>query len=363
MCSATTCIFRMHNTKIKTRDFSFRINFINLSSTKSQNQEKLFIHLKNTISKMLPLLNKGELIASQKLRKRQRHTDATKIDDVSIVTPGEVITSDSSQFLRGHGTYIDDRGRLVASVAGTVERVNKLISVRPPKARYTGEVGDVVVGRVVEVLQKRWMVDIGGHQHAVLLLTSVNLPGGQQRRRTTEDQLQMRELYVEGDLISAEVQNHFHDGSASIHARSLKYGKLLNGQKITVTPALIPRLKQHFIQLKNLGVDVILGKNGHVWITVSREGETGTSGKTATVRNVELMRKMNQEHAERVFEPEARKNVALVRNVILLLEQRYRSISPESIMNVVREVQSRGLEAMQLLHPVQAEEIMQAVFG
>jgi len=353
----------MHNTKIKTRDFSFRINFINLSSTKSQNQEKLFIHLKNTISKMLPLLNKGELIASQKLRKRQRHTDATKIDDVSIVTPGEVITSDSSQFLRGHGTYIDDRGRLVASVAGTVERVNKLISVRPPKARYTGEVGDVVVGRVVEVLQKRWMVDIGGHQHAVLLLTSVNLPGGQQRRRTTEDQLQMRELYVEGDLISAEVQNHFHDGSASIHARSLKYGKLLNGQKITVTPALIPRLKQHFIQLKNLGVDVILGKNGHVWITVSREGETGTSGKTATVRNVELMRKMNQEHAERVFEPEARKNVALVRNVILLLEQRYRSISPESIMNVVREVQSRGLEAMQLLHPVQAEEIMQAVFG
>ena len=81
--------------------------------------------------------------------------------------------------------------------------MNKLISVRPPKARYTGEVVDVVVGRVVEVLQKRWMVDIGGHQNAVLLLTSVNLPGGQQRRRTTEDQLQMRDLYVEGDLNSA----------------------------------------------------------------------------------------------------------------------------------------------------------------
>jgi exosome complex component RRP4 len=310
---------------------------------------------------MLPLLNKGELVASQQQRKRQRHADASKIDDVSVVTPGEVITSDSTQFLRGHGTYIDEQGRLVASVAGTVERVNKLISVRPPKARYMGEVGDVVVGRVVEVLQKRWLVDIGGHQHSVLLLTSVNLPGGQQRRRTTEDQLQMRELYVEGDLISAEVQNFFHDGAASIHARSLKYGKLLNGQNISVTPALIPRLKQHFVQLKSLGVDLILGKNGHVWITVSRDNDAG-AGKTATVRNVELMRQMNQEHAERVIHATARKNVALVRNVILLLEQRYCSISPETIMSVVREVQSRALDAMQLLHPVTAEQVLRVVF-
>ena len=311
---------------------------------------------------MLPLLNKGELLASQQHRKRQRHVDTSTVDAVSIVTPGEVITADSTQFLRGHGTYIDDRGRLVASVAGTVERVNKLISVRPPKARYMGEVGDVVVGRVVEVLQKRWLVDIGGHQHSVLLLTSVNLPGGQQRRRTTEDQLQMRELYVEGDLISAEVQNFFHDGSASIHARSLKYGKLLNGQNISVTPALVPRLKQHFVQLKSLGVDIILGKNGHIWITVSRENDAA-AGKTATVRNVELMRKRTQEHAERVIDGAARKNVALVRNVILLLEQRYCLISPATIMNVVEEVQRRNLEAKQLLHPITAEEVLNVVFG
>ena len=96
---------------------------------------------------------------------------------------------------------------------------------------------------------------------------------------------------------------------------------------------------------------------------MSREGDTETNGKTATVRNVELMRKMNQEHADRVINAAARKNVALVRNVILLLEQRYCSISPQSIMNVVREVQSRGLDAMQLLHPVTASEVLNEVFG
>jgi exosome complex RNA-binding protein Rrp4 len=51
---------------------------------------------------------------------------------------------------RGHGTYEDD-GELVANVSGVVERVNKLVRVRPLQARYVGDVGDVVVGRVKEV--------------------------------------------------------------------------------------------------------------------------------------------------------------------------------------------------------------------
>lgn len=54
-------------------------------------------------------------------------------------------------FYRGHGTYIDSESTVISSVAGVVERVNKLISVRALKARYTGEIGDIVVGRITEV--------------------------------------------------------------------------------------------------------------------------------------------------------------------------------------------------------------------
>jgi exosome complex component RRP4 len=68
---------------------------------------------------------------------------------------------------------------LTASVAGVVERVNKLISVRPIKNRYSGEVGDVIVGRILEVQQKRWKVDTNSRLDSVLLLSSVNLPGGE----------------------------------------------------------------------------------------------------------------------------------------------------------------------------------------
>jgi len=57
------------------------------------------------------------------------------IVNLHIVTPGEIITKDPS-FIRGHGTYQTASGELVASVAGVVERVNKLVTVKPLKSRY-----------------------------------------------------------------------------------------------------------------------------------------------------------------------------------------------------------------------------------
>lgn len=38
----------------------------------------------------------------------------------------------------------------------------------------------------------------------------------------------MRKYLQEGDLVSAEVQSVFSDGSLSLHTRSLKYGKVCN---------------------------------------------------------------------------------------------------------------------------------------
>ena len=45
--------------------------------------------------------------------------------------------------------------------------------------RYSGEIGDVLIGRVLEVGQKRWKVDTLAHLNSILLLSSVNLPGGE----------------------------------------------------------------------------------------------------------------------------------------------------------------------------------------
>ena len=75
------------------------------------------------------------------------------IQDGRFFSPGDVITKDAG-FMRGHGTYMKN-GTLYASVAGSIQRVNKLISVTPLKTKYQGEIGDVIVGRITEVQQKR----------------------------------------------------------------------------------------------------------------------------------------------------------------------------------------------------------------
>ncbi|KAI0344704.1 exosome complex exonuclease rrp4 [Trametopsis cervina] len=199
------------------------------------------------------------------------------LSDGKLTCPGEAVTS-SQAFMRGHGTYVDQE-EVISSVAGTIERVNKLITVRAARTRYNPEVGDLVVGRITEVQPRRWKVEAGSRQDAVLMLSSVNLPGGVQRRKLESDELQMRTFFEEGDLLVAEVQAFFSDGAMSLHTRSLRYGKLRNGQLVIVPPVLIRRLKSHFIVLP-CNVDLILGLNGYVWISKhvkasEQEGEEG----------------------------------------------------------------------------------------
>ncbi|XP_074629936.1 exosome complex component RRP4-like [Acropora palmata] len=203
-------------------------------------------------------------------KRRKKIASSVGIESKHIVSPGDVITEDTG-YMRGHGTYIDG-DKLIASVAGVVERVNKLICVRPFKTRYNGEVGDVVVGRITEVGQKRWKVETFSKLDSVLLLSSVNLPGGELRRRSAEDELMMRHFLAEGDLISAEVQSLYSDGSLSLHTRSLKYGKLREGTLVQVPPSLVKRCKTHFLNFP-CGATVILGNNGYVWICPLEEEE------------------------------------------------------------------------------------------
>ena len=138
----------------------------------------------------------------------EQHNFESKMEaaaDVRIVLPGDYI---GQGYIAGHGTYENPNDQnIYANLAGVVHQIDKVICVRPLRQGYRPDIGDVVVGRIVQVDQKRWMVDINSYQHAILNLTSINLPGGVQRRRSEEDQLNMRNFFKEGDIISAEVMS------------------------------------------------------------------------------------------------------------------------------------------------------------
>jgi exosome complex component RRP4 len=277
----------------------------------------------------------------------------------SIVVPGQVITTEGG-YIRGHGTYMQasesEEGEpvLIASVAGVVERVNKLISVRPIHSRFIAEVGDLVVGRITTVGSKHWKVDLGAHKDAVLALSSVNLPGGAQRIRTADDQLQMRTFYQEHDLISAEVQNVGADGGISLHTRSLKYGKLENGLLLQVPQVLIRRLKQHTVTLPApIGVALILGTNGSVWITRALPDEWSsedTSGDlhSLTPRAEQLMQ-LRKLHAETPILREERERICRVRNAAAALRHCSALLTPEAIVAVYNRSLSAGMPVQDMI--------------
>ena len=254
---------------------------------------------------------------------------------MQLCVPGEAIT-DEPGYLRGHGSYLrfnEETGvkTLVAAVAGQVERVNKLISVRPPQGRYLGEVGDLVVGRISGVEAKRWKTNLGATKDATLQLSSVNLAEGAQRMRTHEDQMQMRSILEEGDLISAEIQNISSDGTISLHTRSLKYGKLENGQLLVVPSVLVKRLPQHYVSLP-WGVDLILGRNGYIWITrsVPSDWKVGQD-MDGIAPTTEALENLRARHESTQLLADERVAVARVFNIVSILAKHQLFIDPASI--------------------------------
>lgn len=276
-----------------------------------------------------------------------------------LTSPGETITS-SKEFMRGHGTYVDDED-VVASVTGLIERVNKLVSVRPLKSRYTPEVGDLVVGRIAEVAQQRWKVDANARQDAVLMLSSVNLPGGVQRRKVESDALKMREFLAEGDLLVAEVQQIMGDGMISLHTRSTQYGKLRNGSLVIIPSSLIRRLKTHIYTLPPpcgpVGVDVFLGLNGYIWVcqhtdrTDTAEGSVGFEGEGVYSNNNDDML------------PESRIAIALVSNLIVLLARHSLPLTDSMLLSAYNWVTNSGLTAAALLQRDVEEDLLRNVVG
>ncbi|KAL0478245.1 exosome complex protein RPR4 [Acrasis kona] len=278
---------------------------------------------------------------------RKSHVQMTKTNgrlQVQIVTPGELIVKNASNALCGHGTFRDDQDQLLSSVCGIVERVNKLISVRPLRARYPGEVGDVVVGRITEITGKRWKVDIQARQDAVMLLSSVNLPGGVQRRKTNEDQLNMRSVFAENDLIVAEVHSRPNrDGSLQLQTRSSRYGKLENGVFVRVYAALVKRCTQHFHTF-DFGVQVILGNNGYIWITKKTPVDENKQKSMPFYTSADA----DKNEAE-VIEGKDRENICRVRNAILALQSQFLPIYPATILDVIE--MSKGMESKEMTLP------------
>ncbi|KAL9435815.1 hypothetical protein AB3S75_021976 [Citrus x aurantiifolia] len=278
---------------------------------------------------------------------------SSKSNPNSCVTVGDTIPVYEDGILKGHGTS-DQKGELAATVCGVVERINKLIYVRALRARYKPETGDIVIGRVIEVVPKRWKLEINFTQDAILMLSSMNLPDGIQRRRTAVDELNMRSIFTENDLVCAEVRSSQGDGSLQLQARNQKYGKLERGQLLTVDPYLVKRRKQHFHHLEEYGIDLIIGCNGYIWIgdhVEARDKMVVDQGSNSEQPIAKCDKNsMDLDEQDGTYTPrEARENICRIANAIRVLSRLGFNITVEVILETVNLSNSLNLDIHDML--------------
>ncbi|KPA77135.1 putative exosome complex exonuclease putativeribosomal RNA processing protein 4 [Leptomonas pyrrhocoris] len=247
-------------------------------------------------------------------------------------------TSAEEVYLRGFNTFAGNNpsdvalihegaGEIVAAINGHIEVTDRVVSVKGLLPRYQPEVGDVIVGRILEVAGNKWLVDVNSTQTAIMLLSNVTEPGGMLRRRGRGDELGMRQLFDQEDLVAAEVQRISPDGVVSLHTRAAeKYGRLCGfGILVSVRPSLVKRAKHQFVELPDLHADLIIGLNGNVWISWKKAADD------------------TAEEKER--ESEARQNVARIANCIKALSAAQIQIHPASVEAAVAASLEAGFSA------------------
>ncbi len=230
-----------------------------------------------------------------------------------LVVPGTLLAQ--GPFKNGRGTF-KEGNRLYSSVVGLVRLSNDTVSVVPLEGPYIPEVGDTVIGKIVDVKFSNWIVDIGAPYQAGLRVQDA-VEG-----RVDVLKTDLRKIFDIGDIIYAKVKAFNEINQIDLITRGMLFngGPLKGGQLVKITPSKVPRLigkgGSMINMIKNLtGTRIIVGQNGWVWVSGRKEEleklaieailkvnrESHTQGLTDRVREM-LVQRLNEFKEQGIIE-------------------------------------------------------------
>ena len=180
-----------------------------------------------------------------------------------IVTPGDLLAEGS--FEAGRNTYRVD-SRIYACKLGLVEYKGRTVNVVALNTFYVPSVGDLVIGKIVEINLHGWTVDINSPYLATLRASEVFT----KPYKPQKDELS--EILDIGDLIQAKVIAYDRTRNPLLTIREPGLGKITRGQVVKVSPAKIPRIigrKGSMISMlkKETRCNITVGQNGLIHIS------------------------------------------------------------------------------------------------
>jgi exosome complex component RRP4 len=208
-----------------------------------------------------------------------------------VVTPGDLLSDEKHG---GEGTYTEDK-KIFSKYFGMLHVGDREMMVSPLTSVYEPHEGDDIVGQVIEVSSKYWVVDINAPYYTRLDARDLNF-----RAEINElDRYIQRGDYIYARVFRVYTGNH----AADISMRGTRYAKLPSNLIVRINPMKIPRLIGKEGAMINAiktgsGCDVIIGQNGIVWI----DGDEDK--KPLAIEAVELVQReyYNPNLAEKVRE-------------------------------------------------------------
>ena len=188
------------------------------------------------------------------------------LDGRRIVLPGELLAEGNYQ--AGLNVFRFGR-RLYSSKIGVLSTNKKVISVIALHGIYEPKVGDLVIGKIVDIGAYRWMVDIRSPYVAILNASDYFRGRFNPVRNSLMDALSL------GDMIAAQIVEFDRTKNPILTVQGSGLGKITKGRIVELTPSKIPRLIGRKGSMINL-----LKREGRCRITIGKNGLIHIVGET-----------------------------------------------------------------------------------
>lgn len=180
-----------------------------------------------------------------------------------LVTPGDLLAE--GDYIAGENTY-KGNDKIYSTQLGLVDYEGRKVHVTALKAFYIPYVGDMVIGKVVEMGFSGWMLDINAPLLAMLRASDVlDRPFKPQRN-------DLSSIFNVGDLIIAKIVAYDRTRDPLLTVGEPGLGKITRGQIVEVTPTKIPRVigrQGSMISMlkREIGCHITIGQNGVILVS------------------------------------------------------------------------------------------------
>lgn len=183
------------------------------------------------------------------------------VKEKDVVVPGEVV-AEGLDYLPGPFTYRNN-DRVIAKRVGVVSVEGRAVKLLPLTGRYLPKIGDVVIGRVYDIVMSGWLIDLNCAYNS--MLNSKDVP---RFIRKGED---LTQYYDVGDYLRVQIFNVTSQNLVDVSMKEPGLMKLTGGRVIKINSNKVPRVigKQgSMISLikEKTGTMINIGQNGVVWV-------------------------------------------------------------------------------------------------